>query len=56
MQHGDTISVGTVKHLALVPYGVTTGVYNDKPMLKSIIYYVEFLYGQLKDYAENLIA
>ena len=47
---------GKVKGRTLGPDGSTAGIYHEYPRLNSMIYYVEFLDGQIKEYYENMIA
>ena len=56
LQHGDTISVSKVKWRLVGPNGKTHEIYNDNPVLNSVIYEVEFPDRQIKDYTANVIA
>ena len=56
MQIGDDISKGVVKRRALGADGKTTGKYHDDPYSNSILYEVEFMDGQVREYAANVIA
>ena len=53
---GDKDVIGKVIQRSIGPDGKITGVYDDNPMLNSIIYDVELPDGQLKEYAANVIA
>ena len=50
------MTVGKVTKRALGPDRTVTGTYDEIPCLSSMIYEVEFPNGQLKEYAENVIA
>eukprot|EP00957_Ditylum_brightwellii_P062977 4779512-Ditylum_brightwellii.AAC.1 len=56
MHHQDHITTGKVKRRVLGHDGRTAGSYHDHPMLNSTIYEVEFLDGEVKEHAANVIA
>jgi hypothetical protein len=56
LQQGNELYTDAVVRRALGPDGTTTGSYADNPILNSIVYEVEFLDGQTKEYAANTIA
>ena len=56
LQLGEEIVTGKVIQRAIGPDGQVTGTYDNNPFLNSIIYYVEFPDGQVKEYAANIIA
>ena len=56
MQLDEQVMKGTVKQHALRPDGCTTGKYDDNPYCNSIIYEVEFVDGEVREYTANLIA
>ena len=47
---------GKFKQRVLNPDGQTTGIYDENPMIISIIYEVEFEDGHVKEYTANTIA
>eukprot|EP00957_Ditylum_brightwellii_P063583 4826828-Ditylum_brightwellii.AAC.1 len=56
LQLGDNVRVGKVTHCAIGPDGTVTGMYDNNPMMNTMIYDVEFPDGQVREYAANLIA
>jgi hypothetical protein len=56
LQLGDEMSVGHVTKRAIGPDGTIAGTYDENPYLNSMIYELEFPDGQVKEYAENMIA
>jgi hypothetical protein len=56
LQLGDEMCSGKVVRQSLGPDGRTAGMYDDNPMLNSVIYDIEFPDGQTKEYAANTIA
>ena len=46
---------GKVTQITIGPGGQVTGTYDNNQYLNSIIYYVEFPDGQVKEYAANII-
>jgi hypothetical protein len=56
LQLGDTYQKARVTGRAIGPDGVVVGVYDDNPMLNSIVYDVEFPDGTIREYSANLIA
>ena len=55
LQLYEEVVTGQVKQQALWTQWQIVGRYDAKPMLKSIIYVVEWPDGQLKDYVANVI-
>jgi hypothetical protein len=55
LQLGEDMAVGKVARRALGPDGRVTGIYDENPMLNSMIYEIEFPDGQVKEYAANVI-
>eukprot|EP00957_Ditylum_brightwellii_P177754 13540006-Ditylum_brightwellii.AAC.1 len=53
LHHQGHITTGKVKRRALGANGKTAGSYHDNPMLNSTVYKVEFLDGEVKEYAAN---
>ena len=45
-----------VRRRTVVPDGKTIRTFHDTPIFNSIVYYVEFPDGEVKEYADNLIA
>ena len=56
LQLDEKLVSGWVKQEALGPEVKKVGRYNVNPMLKNMIYEVDFPDIQMKDYAENVIA
>ena len=56
LQLDDKMVMGKVKGRSLGDDGKVVGSYDDNPILNSIIYDVEFPYGQVKEYAANILA
>jgi hypothetical protein len=56
LQLGDEICSGKVVRRSLGPNGRTAGIYDDNPMLNSVIYDIEFSDSQTREYAANTIA
>ena len=56
LQLGEEMVNGKVIQRTIGPDGQVTGTYDNNPFLNSIIYDVEFPYGQVKEYAANIIA
>ncbi len=56
LQLGDEMCSGKVVRRSLGPDGGTAGMYEDNPMLNSVIYDIEFPDGQTREYAANTIA
>jgi hypothetical protein len=56
LQLGDEMCSDKVVRRTLGPDGRTAGMYDDNPMLNSVIYDIEFPDGQTKEYAANTIA
>jgi hypothetical protein len=56
LQLGDEMCSGKVVRRSLGPDGRTAGMYDDNPMLNSVIYDIEFPDGQTKEYDANTIA
>ena len=56
LQLGEEMVAGKVIQRTIGPDGQVTGKYDNNPCLNSIIYDVEFLDGQVKEYAANIIA
>ena len=56
LQHDNMMQTGKVKRRAIGPDGKVTGLYDDNPIMNSIINEVEFPDGQVKEYAANVIA
>ena len=50
------MTIGRVTRWAIGPDGSVFGSYDDNPFINSIIYEVELPDGQVKEYAENVIA
>ena len=55
LQLDERVVAGQVKREALGPEFKIVGRYNANPTLNSIIYEVDFPYGQVKDYSVNVI-
>ena len=53
---GDEIIKCKVKQRHKGPDGKVTGIFNENPILNSIIYDVEFPDGTIREYAANIIA
>ena len=45
-----------VRERTVGPDGKTIGTFHDTPTFNSIVYDLEFPYGEVKEYAENVIA
>ena len=56
LQLGEEYATGKVRIRALGPDGSTTRKYDNNPYLNSIMYEVEFIDGQVKEYRANIIA
>ena len=52
----NEIATGKVVHQALGPEGIVAGKYDDNPILNSMMYKIEFIDGQLREYSANEIA
>jgi hypothetical protein len=53
---GPVVSKGVVKRCAIDPTGKTTGIYDQNPLLNTMVYEVEFLDGDVVEYSANAIA
>jgi hypothetical protein len=56
IQLGDEMCSGKVLRRSLGPDRRTAGIYDDNPMLNSVIYDIKFPDSQTKEYAANMIA
>ena len=56
LQLGEEMVNGKVIKRTIGPDGQVTGTYDNNPFLNSFIYDVGFPYGQVKEYAANIIA
>ena len=56
LKQGDGMTQVKITKRALGPDGRVSDSYDDKPMLNLIVYEVDFPYGELKEYAANVIA
>ena len=56
LQLGEQYIMGKVRRRALGPDRNITRKYNDNPYLNSVMYEVEFIDGQVKEYGANIIA
>ena len=56
LQQGESLVLGKVKRRALGPNGTVEGVYDENPLLNSIVYEVEFPDGHVNEYSANVIA
>ena len=56
MNLGNETLNGKVKKRAIVVDGKVIGTYDENPMLKTMVYEVEFPDGQVLEYSANLIA
>ena len=56
LQLDNKVTTGKVKSRALGSDGNMVGKYDNKPMLNSIMYEVEFAGGTVKEYGANIIA
>ena len=56
LQLGDNQEEAKVTGRVIGPDGVVVGVYDDNPMLVSIVYNVEFTDGTIREYSAIVIA
>ena len=56
LQMGENMTVRRVTKQAIGPDGNVAGTYEENPYLNSMIYEVKFPNGQVKEYADNIIA
>ena len=56
LQLGEEYITGKVRRRALGPDGNISGKYDNNPYLNSVMYEVEFIDGQVKEYGANIIA
>ena len=56
VQLGEEYIMGKVRRRALGPDGNTIRKYDNNPYLNSVMYEVEFIDGQVKEYGANIIA
>ena len=56
LQLDDETATGKVVHQALGPEGTVAGKYDGNPILNSMMYEVEFIDGQVREYSTNVIA
>jgi hypothetical protein len=56
LQRGAEMSVGKLIQHALGPDRTEAGTYDENPIIKTMIYDVEFWNGDIKEYAANIIA
>ena len=56
LQQGHEFVTGKVKKCARGPDGRMMGCWSDNPIMKSMIYLVEFPDSQVKEYGTNIIA
>ena len=55
LQLGDKVQREKVIQGSIGPDGITVGTYDDNLSLNSILYYVEFSDGTIREYAANVI-
>ena len=53
---GEKLSMGKVIQRSIDEHGKLVGTYDDNPILNSNIYEVEFLDGEIKEFAANILA
>ena len=56
LQIDSEVKKGKVVRCAMGPDGKVTGTYDDNPILNTVLYDIEFLDGQVREYAANAIA
>lgn len=56
LPQGENLRTATVTGRSIGPDGLTTGTFNESPVLNSIVYDVQFPDGEVKEYAANVIA
>ena len=56
MHLDEQLCTGKVTRRAIGPNGRTSGTYDENPYLNTMIYEVEFMDGQVREYGANLIA
>ena len=53
---GENLSMGKVIRQSVDEHGKIIGTYDDNPLLNNHIYEVEFPDGEIKEFAENILA
>ena len=56
LPRGDAVQMAKVLCRSVGADSNTVGTFNDHPNLNTLIYDVEFPYGEVKQYASNVIA
>ena len=56
LPQGENLRTATVTGRSIGPDGMTTGTWDESPVINSIVYDVEFPDGEVKEYAANIIA
>ena len=56
LSKGEKLSMGKVIRRSVDEHGKLIGTYDDNPVLNSHIYEVEFPDGEIKEFAENILA
>ena len=53
---GDKLWMAKFRGRAVGPDGKTIGTFHDTPIFNSVVYYVDFPDGEIKEYTANVIA
>ena len=56
LPQGEKFQMAKVSGRTVGPDGKTIGTFHDTPIFNSIVYYVDFPDGEVKEYAANVIA